>query len=146
MIAQVSVTFLDDFNKQYHQRWTTKDLADFPTIQTAVSGLLTDLGNIVAARILRYSINIITAYTDTADAGANRDEGLVIVLEKENTYRDVLRLRAPITSIFDENGQVPVTDTALTALVSNFLTGGDFRFSDGEAAAGVVKAYLEEHG
>lgn len=143
MYADVSFQMVDSQNRAVSKTFQTANLADFAAVSAAASALATDLGNITGARILSYTINIRTVYTDNVTAGSNRDEGLTLVLRKSDNYKDILRVPAPI-DVFDGNGNVDVTNVAVTAFVSNFLTDGDFTFSDGEQATELLSGSLDK--
>lgn len=140
---KVAYAMVDSQNRSVSKTFETANLADFAAATTAASGLATDLGNLTGARILSYSITERTVYTDTVTSGANRDEGLTLVVRKTDNFKDIIRVPAPI-DVFDGNGNVDVTNVAVAAFVSNFLTGGDFTFSDGEQAAELLSGSLDK--
>lgn len=118
--------------------------ADFAAASTAAAGLVEDFAGLCAARVLSYSVSVRTVYNDTTDAGANRDEGITLVLLKTDNYKGVLKVPAPISGITDGNGNVDITDAAVSAFVSNFLTGAAFRFSDGEQGSELLSGKLDK--
>ena len=123
---------------------TVVTMVDEAAALAAAAALATDLGNITEARILAYTVAQRVVYVDTVDAGANRDEGAILTLRKEDNKKASIRVPAPINAIFNADGTVDLTNAAVTALVANFLTGGDWTFSDGEQATEIVSGYLED--
>jgi hypothetical protein len=57
---------------------------------------------------------------------------------------DDLKVPGPINAIFNADGTVNLTHAAVAAFVANFLTGGDFTFSDGEQATAVIRGTLDK--
>lgn len=141
----VMFELIDDYNRKTRKTFeTVPTTADEAAAQAAAAALATDLGNITEARILAYTVARRTVYTDSVTTGANRDEGAILSLRKEDNYLDAIRVPAPINAIFNADGTVDLANGAVTAFVANFLTGGDFTFSDGEQASELVSGYLED--
>ena len=122
---------------------TVATIADEAAALAAAAALATDLGNITEARILAYTVARRVVYVDTVDAGANRDEGAIMTLRKEDNKKASIRVPAPINAIFNADGTLDLTNAIVTAFATNFLTGGDWTFSDGEQAGELVSGYLE---
>lgn len=142
---RVVVELIDAFERQGRKTFVTKDsIADFDAAKTAAAGLMTDLGNLTKMRILAYSVSERVVYTDTVEGDANKDEGLTLSLRKADNYVDVIRVPAPILTIFDAADNADVNDAAVAAFASNFFSGGDFTFSDGEVATEIVRGKLDK--
>lgn len=141
---QVYVEMIDSQNRKTSKEFTTVDtMADAAAATTAAAGLLTDLGNLTGLRILAYTVKQRIVYTDIVDAGSNIDEGITLSMEKEDNQLGIIKVPGPINTIYDGDGNVDVLDAAVAAFVSNFLTGGDFTFSDGEQANEIVRGKLD---
>lgn len=118
--------------------------ADYPAAAAAAAALTADFAGISAARVLSYSVSVRTVYTDTVDVGANRDEGITLVLLKTDNFKGILKVPAPVTGLTDGNGNVDITNAAVTGFVSNFLTSAPFTFSDGEQASELLSGRLDK--
>lgn len=140
----VRFEMLDAYNRRASKTFQTVDLADEAAALAAAAGLATDLANLTELDILAYNVSQRVVYTDTVTAGANRDEGVTFTLRKVDNYNDDLKVPGPINAIFDANGNVDPVNAAVAAFISNFLTGGDFTFSDGEQATALVKGTLDK--
>jgi len=110
----------------------------------AAAALAADLAAITEAEILSYTVALRTVYNDTVTTGGNRDEGATLVIRKEDNFKGILKVPAPINAIFDSIGNVDITNAAVTAFVSNFLTGADFVFSDGEQGTALLSGRLDK--
>jgi len=142
---QVTYEMIDAYNRRTRKTFHTIDtMADETAALAAAAALATDLGNLTELDILAYSVAQRVVYTDTVVAGANKDEGVTFTLRKVDNFNDDIKVPGPINSIFDSNGNVIATDAAVTAFLANFLTGGDFTFSDGEQATALVKGTLDK--
>ncbi len=144
-VFQLTVGMIDDYNRKTTKRFeSVATMADFPAALAAAATLITDLGNIGEARILWYEVGQRTIYTDSVTVGANIDEGVTFTIEKEDNNNAPLHLPAPINAIFDGDGNVILTDTAVTAFISHFLTGGNWTFNDGEQGNRLVRGKLDK--
>lgn len=123
---------------------TVSSMADETAALAAAASLATALANLTELDILAYSVGQRIVYTDTADAGANRDEGVTFTLRKADNYKAPIKVPGPVNSIFDIAGNVDLTDGIVTAFINNFLTGASFTFSDGEQASAVVSGTLDK--
>lgn len=141
----VSFDMVDAYQRPARKSWYTVDtIADETAALAAAAGLATDLANLTELDILAYTVSQRVVYTDVIVAGANRDEGVTLVLRKVDNYKDDIKVPGPINSIFDSEGRVNLADAAVTAFVSNFLTGGDFVFSDDEQASALLYGSLDK--
>lgn len=146
-MPQYLVTFdmVDAYQRSARKSWHTVDtIADETAALAAAAALATDLANLTELDILAYTISQRVVYTDTVTAGANRDEGVTFTMRKVDNYKDDIKVPGPINSIFDAEGKVIITDAAVAAFVSNFLTGGDFVFSDDEQAIAILYGSLDK--
>ena len=141
---QVSYELVDAYGRSGRKVFETAVLADFPAALASASGLANDLANLTEMEILAYTVSQRVAYNDTVTPGANKDEGVTLVLRKEDNYKAVIKVPAPINSIFDGMGNADIVDAIVSAFASNFLTGGDFVFSDGEQASALLSGKLDK--
>lgn len=141
----VTFEMVDAYQRSARKSWYTVDtIADETAAIAAAAALATDLGNLTELDILSYTVSRRVVYTDVVVAGANRDEGVTFTLRKVDNYKDNIGVPGPINSIFDANGNVELADAAVTAFIANFLTGGDFVFSDGEQATALLYGTLDK--
>ena len=141
----VTFEMVDAYQRSARKSWQTVDtIADETEALAAAAALATDLGNLTELDILAYTVSPRVVYTDVVVPGANRDEGVTFQLRKVDNYKDDIKVPGPINSIFDGEGSVILTDAAVTAFIANFLTGGDFVFSDGEQATALLKGSLDK--
>lgn len=141
----VSYDLVDSQGRSARKTFSTVDtMADETAALAAAAGLATDITNLTQLRLLSYTVSQRVVYTDTVDTGANRDEGVTLTLRKTDNYKDSIKMFGPIITIFDGSGNVDLTDAAVTAFVSNFFTGGDFVFSDGEQATELVQGVWDK--
>lgn len=141
----VTYEMVDAYNRRTRKTFHTVDtIADEAAAQAAAAALATDLANLTELDILAYNVSLRTVYTDTVTAGANKDEGVTFVMRKVDNFNDDIKVPGPINSIFDSNGNVDLTDAAVAAFLANFLTGGDFTFSDGEQATQAIRGTLDK--
>ncbi len=145
-----TATLQDAYGRKTRKMFETVDIsgadvgAEFLVANTAMAALMTDLAALTEAEILWFTCGLETTYTDTADAGANVDEGLTLVVDKADSKRGNLKVPAPINSVFNPDGTADITDAAITAYVANFQAGGDFLFSDGEEVANIISGRLDK--
>jgi len=141
----VSYDLVDAYGRPARKTFETKStMADFTAAAAAAAALAGDLAGLTEAEILSYTVSLRTTYNDTVTTGANKDEGLTLVLRKEDNFKGILKVPAPINAVFDGQGNADITDAAITAFVSNFLTGADFVFSDGEQASVLLSGRLDK--
>lgn len=149
-IFQVNVTLQDAYGRKTRKRFETEDIsgadegAKFITALAAAVSLMTNLGALSEADILYYSVGTEITYTDTADAGANIDEGITLVASKDDNKQGVLKVPAPVNSVVNADGTVDLTDALVTAYVAEFQAGGEFTFSDGEKVVALISGRLDK--
>lgn len=140
----VSYELVDAYGRSARKAFETADLVDFSAALTAASGMGADLAGLSELDVLSYTVSQRVPYTDTVVPGANRDEGVTFVLRKEDNKKASIKVPGPINAIFDGLGNADITDGAVTAFLANFLTGGDFVFSDGEQATVILSGVLDK--
>lgn len=149
-IFTLSVTLEDDFGRKSRKRYETEDLsgadvgAEYLEAQGFVTTLLTALGNLSEADILYYNLGREVTYTDTVDPGANHDVGMTALGKKENNKLTVLKVPAPVLTIFNPDGTLDITDGLVTAYTNHFIASGGFTTSDGENITELVRGRLDK--
>ena len=142
---KVMYELVDDYERKFRKTFETVDtIADFDAAVVVAGDLAQDIAGLTEGRILAYTVSQRTVYTDVVTTGANRDEGVTFTLRKEDNQNDSIKMNAPINAIFNLDGTVNLTHAAVTAFIANFLTGGDFTFSDGEQADELLRGKLDE--
>ena len=96
----------------------------------------------MAGSVQKYSIVEETAGADSPAAGANRDEGVSLQLDLGAGKTHTFSIGAPDKGFVGSDGTVDLTQTAYANLIADF-TGGFILVSDGETAAGAIKASLD---
>lgn len=123
---------------------TVTTIADEAAAEAAAIALGADLAALTEADILSYTIKRRVVYTDSVTAGANRDEGITLSIRKTDNYIGVLKVPAPVDSVIDPDGSVDIADAIVVNFAANFLTGGDFTFSDGEQGSSLLYGSLDK--
>jgi len=149
-VFSLSVTLEDDFGRTTRKRYETEDIvgvdvgAEYLTAQGFVTTLLAALGNLSEARILYYNLGRDVVYSDTVDADANKDQGMTAVARKEDNKLTVLKVPAPVMTIFNPDGTLDILDALVTAYSNHFIATGGFTTSDGENITALVRGRLDE--
>ena len=141
----LNVEMVDSMGRKARKSFVSSpDVADFDAATTAAAGLVADLAALSELRILAYTLGQRTVYADTFDAGANKDEGLTLVVEKTDNYRAVLAVPGPIQAVRNSDGTADVSNAAVAAYIANFIDGADlWTLSDGEFITGVLSGRID---
>lgn len=136
---------MDSYNRKSSKEFKTVDtVVDFAAALALAAALASDIAGLSGLEVLAYTVKQRTVYTDTPDAGSNRDAGVTFSMRKTNNQNDVIKLPGPITSVIDPDGSIDLADAAVTAFIGNFLSGADWTFSDGEQATSVISGQLDK--
>lgn len=142
-IYDLTYTLRDAF-KRLSSRSAQITALDFVAAQVVQATLLTAVGNLTNAQILKTSLAENLPYTDSLTAGANIDAGLTVIWEiggvpgkKGNT-----KIPAPDITLFDANGVLDLADARVTAYAAPFLAG-DVLISDGEVVDAILSGRLD---
>lgn len=147
-IFNAIVVLEDAYGRKTRKMFELSDISDvnvgaeFLTARGLVAGMVADLAALSEARVLSYEVKERVVYTDTADAGANIDEGITLVVEKVDNFRAILKVPAPVNSVIDPDGTVDIVDALVTAYFTNFTA--DFTLSDGELASTLISGRLDK--
>ena len=141
----IRVELVDAFQRDGSKVYETiTSIVDEAAAVAAAELLMTDLAALTEMDILAYTVSRRVVYTDSVTGGANRDEGLTAVLRKVDNHKGTIKVPAPIDSVFNLDGTLDLTDTIVTDFFGNFLTTGQWTFSDGEQASSLVSGRLDE--
>lgn len=140
---ELSVKMVDSKNRETQKRYVSQDLTDFAAAKVEAVDIVDALANLSELRVLSYSLAENTVYTDTFDAGANKDEGVTFSVRKADNKRDYLKVPGPIPGIFDANGNVDPTNSAVVDYLGNFFASGGWTFSDGEVITEIIGGTLD---
>lgn len=149
-VFTLDVTLEDAYHRKTRKRYETEDIsgadlgAEYLAAKAFAVTLMTALANLSEAQILYYNLGSETTYSDTADAGANKDEGITLVARKEDNKLADLKVPAPVNSVINVDGTVDITDALVTAYANHFIASGGFTFSDGENMTELVSGRLDE--
>lgn len=144
-IYNVYVELEDAYGRMGRKSYTTANsVVDFAAAQAAASALCDDLASLTEMDILAYTVSLRSSYSDTVTPGANKDEGLTMVLRKSDNTKDVIKVPAPVSSLFDGYGNVDIADVDIASYLVHFMTGGNFTFSDNEQAIQLLSGHLDK--
>ena len=149
-IFTLAVTLEDDYGRISRKRYETEDIsgidvgAEYLVAQGFATTLLTALGNLSEMDILYYNLGREVTYTDTVVAGANKDVGLTALGRKTDNKLTVIKVPAPVDTVFNPDGTLDITDALVTAYTNHFIATGGFTISDGENIVALVRGRLDE--
>ncbi len=149
-VFTLNITLEDAYGRTSRKMLRTEDIsgadvgAEYLVAQGFVTTLLTALGNLTEANILYYNLGREVTYSDTVDAGANVDEGLTCLARKTNNKIVVLKIPAPVNSVFNPDGTLDITDALVTAYMNHFIATAGFTISDGENITALVSGRLDK--
>lgn len=149
-VFSLHVTLVDDFGRITRKQYKTEDLsgadlgAEYLLANTAAGNLATALAALSNAGILYYNLGREVTSGDTVTANANIDQGLTAVARKLNNKLTVLKVPAPVISVFNPDGSLDILDALVTGYTDLFKVGGDFTTSDGENITDLVSGRLDK--
>lgn len=149
-VFTLAVTMRDAYGRIARKRYETEDIvgvdvgAEYLTAQGFATTLLAALANLTEADVLYYNLGREVTYTDTADAGANKDEGITILGQKLDNKLVVIKVPAPVNSVINVDGTVDITDALVTAYTNHFNVSGGFTLSDGENINALISGRLDD--
>jgi hypothetical protein len=141
-IFPVTFSLVDAYGRAASKRFDI-NAASHGDAVTAAGAFATDLAGITELRILSYVVGERVTYTDTVDAGANRDEGVTLSVRTADNEKAVIKVPGPVNSIFNTDGSVDTTDGAVTAFVANYLAG-TVLVDDGETVTELIGGRLDK--
>jgi hypothetical protein len=141
-IFPVSFSLVDAYGRPATKRFDV-DAVDHAAAMTAAGAFAADLAGITELRILSYVVGERVTYTDTADAGANRDEGVTLSVRTADNEKAVIKVPGPVNAIFNPDGSVDLTDGAVTAFIANYLAG-TVLVDDGETVTELISGRLDK--
>lgn len=142
-VFSVRYTYVDSEGREGSKEFETISLASHALAVVAADALAVDFAALTGADVLRYQLSGITAISDSVTAGSNRDTGITLSVRKADTFRGVLKVPAPLSSVLDGAGNVDISDALVTNFYDHFSTSGDFTFSDGEQAIALLSGTLD---
>ena len=148
-VFTLSVTLEDDYGRISRKRYETEDIsgvdvgAEYLTAQGFATTLLTALSNLTEAQILYYNLGREVTYTDTVVTDANKDAGQTALGRKEDNKLAVLKVPAPVKSVFNPDGTLDILDALVTAYTNHFIATAGFTISDGENITVLVRGRLD---
>lgn len=142
---QVTYELQDAYGRKTRKRFETiSSIADHAAAVAAANTLAVALADLTELDILAHNVSLRTIYSDSVVAGANKDEGVTLTLQKADNYNAAIKVPGPINAIFNADGSVDLSNAIVTAFVNEFLVGADFTFSDGEQANSLVSGRLDK--
>jgi len=143
-MADFEVTYtLEDAYQRVGTKRYDFSAADHPTALTAALAMADDLAALTEMRILWYVVHTRVAYSDSVTAGANKDEGITLVVRTTDNEKAVLKVPGPMNAVINADGTVDITNALVSDYVDNFITG-DFTVSDGEDVTELLSGRLDK--
>lgn len=141
---KLHVRMVDDFNVEFSKEFEMV-ATTFAQAETDAPDVLTALGNLIAGRILSFTVKGRTNYTDVVDTGANVDEGVTLSVRKADQDKGVLKFPTPIKANYvNPDRTVDILDPAILAWFTLFTAGSaHLLFSDGEFAQDLLSGTLD---
>lgn len=139
----VKYSLVDSMGRPGTKTLETQVLVDQAAALTAAASMAILLDDVTEMRIKSYTVSERIVYTDTFEAGANRDEGASITVEKADNYNAPHNIPAPVQAMRLPDGTVDLTNAALIAYFAEFEATGDFQLSDGEVITSVVRGTID---
>lgn len=137
----LSVALVDAYGRPATKRYDV-NAADHAAALVVAAAFMADLAGITELRILSYVVGERVTYSDSVDAGANKDEGATLSVRTADNEKATVKIPGPINAIFNADGSVDLTDGAVTAFVANYLSG-DIRVDDGEVVTEIISGRLD---
>jgi len=141
---QLSVIIADSSNRVTRKTYISQDLTDFPAAITAAAALVTDLKAISEGECLSQTLSQRSVLSDSAEAGANVDEGATFVLRKADNYNASHKVPMPLAAIRNTDGTIDITAATVTDYFDNFMSAGDWTVSDGEVITSLLGGTLDK--
>lgn len=149
-VFQLRVTLEDAYSRQTTRSYETEDIsgadkgAEFLTARGYAATLITAIEGLSDANVLSWTLGERVVNADSVSGNANVDEGLTLVLRKTDNYKGVLKIPAPVMTVFNPDETADITDPLITAFTDHFVAGNGFTFSDGENQTALVKGRLDK--
>lgn len=138
----MAMTYVDAYQRRGTKRYELS-ATDFTAALARAATLATALGNLMEADILKYTVGQEVPYTDTVDAGANRDEGITISADLGAGKTAAIKVPTPVNTVINPDGTVDITDGLITAFEAEFLSG-EVLVSDGETVLDFLSGKLDK--
>lgn len=138
----VTAFYRDAYTRKGTKRFQL-EVVDHAAALTRAASLVGALANIMEAEIVKYTVWQEVAYSDTLDAGANKDEGATFSCDLGAGKEAALKIPSPLHSIRNADGSIDLLDAAVTGLESEFLSG-EVLISDGEVVLDFLKGTLDK--
>lgn len=138
-----AVTFklVDAYGREGLKTFETVEI-DQPTAVIAAAAMATDLAALTEMELLQHTVKEVVLDTDTADAGANKDEGATFSVRKADNQKGIVKVPAPVQAVRNTDGTIDISHVAVTDFMGNFITG-NWVISDGETVISTLGGTLD---
>ena len=140
-IYPMSVKMVDAYGRPVNKRYDI-NAADYAAALVEAAAFETVLEAVTEARVLSYDVSSRIIITDTATAGANRDEGITFSVRTADNEKAVVKVPCPVNAQLNTDGTVILADTDIAAFLAHY-TGGDILVDDGETVTEVISGRLD---
>ena len=138
----MALTYVDAYQRRGTKRYEL-DTLDFAAALARAGTLSTALANLMEGEILKYTVGQEIDYTDTVDAGANRDEGITISADLGAGKTAAIKVPTPVNTVLNPDGTIDLTDGLITAFETEYLSG-EVLVSDGEIVLDFLSGKLDK--
>lgn len=138
----VTFSLVDGYGRNHTKRFTTVAADPAGAIVNA-GAFATALEAVTESRVLAHVVHVRTVVTDTATAGANKDEGVTISVRTLDNEKSNIKIPAPVNAMINPDGTVDVAYADLATFLALF-TAGTWLIDDGETVAEVISGALDK--
>lgn len=142
MAIDVTFTLVDDYARQTSKKCEGTDtvLAD---AQTNATALMADWAAVSLCGVSRRTFNIAEVQSEGVETGANVDAGGTLHCRLNNGKQYALKIPAIDPALVNPDGSIDITAQAITDLVANYESGGNYRVSEGNYITAILYGELD---
>lgn len=142
MAIDVTFTLVDDYSRNGTKHF--EGLATvLATAKSDATNLLADLAACSLCGSYRRTFSEAEVITEAVETGANIDAGGTIHLRLNNGKQYALKIPAIDPALVNPDGSIDVSAGAITDLVANFESGGQYRLSEGNYVVDILYGELD---
>lgn len=142
MAIDVSFNTVDDYNRESVKRFEGVATV-LATAQTDATGLLADFAGLSLAGVRGRTFHVFEVQSEAVEAGANIDAGGTIHCRLNNGKKYAFKIPAIDPAVVNPDGTINIAAAAVTDFIANFLTGGQYRVSEGNYVVDILYGELD---
>lgn len=142
MAIDVSLNVVDDYKREAVKRFEGVATV-LATAQTDATNLLADFAALTLAGVRGRTFHVFEVQSEAVETGANVDAGGTIHCRLNNGKKYAFKIPAIDPAVVNEDGTIDITATAVTDFIANFLTGGQYRVSEGNYVVSILYGELD---